>query len=158
MVFLENFYEWLLVLHLLATFVLVGSLTHNLLCVVKFIRGEFGRAKLEWRYVRVSLWSYVIVYILGTVIYPAFGAYIRGTYFDSLLPWATGLFEIKEHWGAVGLALMFVYYFLRKNFTPRQEREKLLYLYAPLCVILNVIIWYEVVVGCYLTVLRGSWS
>lgn len=33
MVFLEGCYGFLLMLHLLATFVLVGSLTHNLFCV-----------------------------------------------------------------------------------------------------------------------------
>lgn len=109
MVFLEKFYEVLLLAHLFATIVLVGSMTHNLLIVVKYVRGKFGRQKLEWYYVRVSLWAYVIVYILGVLIYPAFRVYMRHHYFDSELLWATGLFEVKEHWGAVGLAMFFVY-------------------------------------------------
>jgi len=155
MVFLENFYEFLLLVHLFATFVLVGAMTHNLLIVVNYLRGKFGRQKLEWLYVRVSLWAYVITYVVGALIYPAFRVHIRG-YFDPELPWATGLFEVKEHWGAVALALLFVYYFLRKNFQPTAERDKL-FLYVPLCFLLNIVLWYKIVVGCYLTLLKGSW-
>jgi hypothetical protein len=156
MVFLEKFYGILLLAHLFATFVLVGSMTHNLLCVVSYIHGKFGRQKLEWLYVKVSLWAYVIVYVIGALIYPAYRIYIRHEYFDPQLPWATGLFEVKEHWGAVGLGLFFVYYFLRRSFQPAEEKEKL-FLYVPLCFILNVILWYKVIIGCYLTLLKGSW-
>ena len=138
MVFLENFYIILLLVHLFTTFVLVGSMTHNLLFVVGYLRGKFGRVKLEWRYVRASFWTYVITYVIGALIYPAFRVYIRGD-FDSQIPWATGLFEVKEHWGAIGLALFFAYYFLRKNFKPEQEKEKL-FLYVPLCFLLNIIL------------------
>jgi hypothetical protein len=80
---------------------------------------------------------------------------VRGDLFDPQLPWATGLFEVKEHWGAVGLAMFFVYYFLRKSFQPREEKDKL-FLYVPLCLLLNVILWYKIVVGCYLSLLKGS--
>ena len=156
MVFLENYYEILLLVHLFATFVLVGSMTHNLFIVVGYLRGKFGRQKLEQRYVKVSLWAYTTVYVFGALIYPAFGVYIRNPYFEPQFPWATGLFEVKEHWGAVGLAMIFVYYFLRKNFQPAEEKDKL-FLYVPLCLILNVILWYKVIVGCYLTVLKGAW-
>ncbi len=156
MVFLENFYEFLLLVHLFATFVLVGSMTHNLLIVIGYVRGKFGRQKLEWLYVRVSLWTYTIVYVIGVLIYPAYGARIRHPYLDQQLPWATGLFEVKEHGGAVGLAMFFVYYFLRKSFQPAQEKDKL-FLYVPLCLLLNVILWYKVIFGCYLALLKGTW-
>ena len=156
MVFLEGYYELLLLAHLFATFVLVGSMTHNLLIVVGYLRGRFGRQNLEQLYVKVSLWAYVIVYGIGALIYPAYRIYIRHHYFDPELPWATGLFEVKEHWGAVGLALLFVYYFLRRSFKPAEEKEKL-FLYVALCFVLNVILWYKIVIGCYLTLLKGSW-
>ena len=157
MVFLESFYSPLLLAHLLATFLLVGAMTHNLTIVISYLRGKFGQQKLEWLYVRVSLWAYAVVYLIGALIYPAYRVHMRYEYFDKNLPWATGLFEVKEHWGAVGLGMFFVYYLLRKNFQPSEERDKL-YLYVPLCALLNVIVWYKVVVGCYLTLLKGSWS
>lgn len=155
MVFLENFYEVLLLAHLFATIVLVGSMTHNLLIVIKYVRGKFGRKKREQYFVKISVWAYTFIYIIGCLIYPAFGVYMRHHYFDSESPWATGLFEVKEHWGTVGLALFFVYYFLRKSFQPDTEREKL-FLYVPLCLLLNVIVWYKVVVGSYLSLLKGA--
>jgi len=154
-VFLERFYVVLLLAHLIAAGVLVGSLIHNLLIVNNYVHGKFGRKKREWYFVRVSLWSYVIVYVLGCLIYPAFRIYFRATYFDTDLPWATGLFEVKEHWGSLGLAFFCVYYYLRKNFEPDVEKDKL-WLYVPLCVLLNVIVWYKVIVGCYLSLLKGS--
>ena len=155
MVFLERFYELLLLAHLFVTFVLVGSLTHDLLVVIKYVRGKFGRKKLELYYCKVALWSYVIVYILGALIYPAFRVYMRAEYFEPDLPWAMGLFELKEHWGALGLAFFFVYYYLRKSFEPNVEKDKL-WFYVPLCVILNVIVWYKIIIGCYLSLLKGS--
>ncbi|HIE51459.1 MAG TPA: hypothetical protein EYP85_06840 [Armatimonadetes bacterium] len=155
-VFLENFYEILLLVHLLVTFVLVGSLTHNLLCLTGYLRGKFGWQKLEKRYVKVAFWSYVATYLIGALAYPAYRVYIRHYYFDPQLPWATGLFEVKEHWGAIGLALFLVYYLLSRNFQPDREREKLS-LYFPLCLLLNIIIWYKVIIGSYLTLLKGSW-
>ena len=157
MVFLEHLYIPLLIAHLLVTFVLIGAMTHNLFCVVDYVQGKFNRQKLELRYAKVSFWAYVIVYIIGALIYPAYRIYIRANYFDPQLPWATGLFEVKEHWGAIGLGLFLIYYLLRRNFQPSEEKEKL-YLYVPLCLLLNIIVWYKVVVGCYLTLLKGSWS
>jgi len=156
MVFLENYYSLLLLVHLFVTFVLVGSMTHNLLCVIGYLRGKFGRQKLEQLYVKVSFWAYIIVYVIGALIYPAYRIYIRHHYFDPQLPWATGLFEVKEHWGALGLAMFFGYYFLRRSFKPAEEKDKL-FLYVPLCFLLNIILWYKIVIGCYLTLLKGSW-
>ncbi|UCG49549.1 MAG: hypothetical protein JSU94_07170 [Phycisphaerales bacterium] len=155
MVFLEDFYEILLLMHLFVTFVLVGSMTHNLLIVARYVRGRFARQKAEYLFVKISFWAYVVVYVLGALIYPAFRIHIRAAYFDASIPWATGLFEVKEHWGAVGLALFAVYYVVRRSFRPDEEREKLFF-YVPLCVLLNVIVWYKVVVGCYLSLLKGS--
>ena len=156
MVFLEKYYALLLMAHLLVTFLLVGSVTHNVIVVGGYVRGKFGRKRLEARYVKWAFWSYLIVYFTGAIIYPAFRVYIRAEAFDPLR-WPTGLFEVKEHWGAVGLALLGVYYVMRKNFTPSEEKEKL-YFYVPLCVMINIIIWYKVIAGCYLSNMKGSWS
>lgn len=154
-VFLANYYNFLVVLHLLATIVLVGAMTHNLLIVLRYIRGRFGRKKLEYFYVKVSLWAYAVVYALGALAYPAFRINRRAALLDKELPWATGLFEVKGHWGALGLAFLFVYYFLRRSFQPDEEKEKLFF-YIPLCLLLNVILWYKVIVGCYLALLKGA--
>ncbi len=154
-IFLERFYIVLLLTHLIAAGVLAGSMTHNLLIVWRYLQGKFGRKKRELYFAKVSLWTYVIVYLFGCLIYPAFRVYFRAAYFDVDLSWATGLFEVKEHWGSLGLAMFFVYYYLRKSFEPDLEKDKL-WLYVPMCLILNVIVWYKIIVGCYLSLLKGS--
>ncbi len=154
-IFLERFYIVMLLTHLIAAGVLAGSMTHNLLIVYKYVRGKFGRKKRELYFLRISLWSYVIVYLFGCLIYPAFRVYCRAAYFDVDLSWATGLFEVKEHWGSLGLAMFFVCYYLRKSFEPDIEKDKL-WFYVPACVILNVIVWYKIIVGCYPSLLKGS--
>ncbi len=154
-IFLERFYIVLLLTHLIAAGVLAGAMIHNLLIVFKYLRGKFGRKKRELYFARVGLWSYVIVYLFGCLIYPAFRVYFRAVYFDVDLSWATGLFEVKEHWGSLGLALFFVYYYLRKSFEPDVEKDKL-WFYVPVCVLLNIIVWYKIIVGCYLSLLKGS--
>ncbi|MBN2137659.1 MAG: hypothetical protein JW720_07625 [Sedimentisphaerales bacterium] len=156
-VFLAGYYNFLVVLHLLATFVLVGAMTHNLLIVLGYVRGRFGRKKLEYFYVKVSLWAYLVVYAFGALAYPAFRINTRYELFDKQLPWATGLFEVKEHWAALGLAFLVVYCILRRTFQPDEEKEKLFF-YVPLALLLNIILWYKVIVGCYLAMLKGGAS
>lgn len=157
MVFLEDAYSVLLLAHLFATFVLVGAMSHHLISIVRYTRGKFGRERQELKFARITLWSYVSVYVLGALIYPAFRVYMRRDFFDAQLPWATGLFEVKEHWGALALALFIVCVAIRKTFQPSQERTKLVF-YIPACILFNIIVWYKIVVGCYLSLLKGSFS
>lgn len=154
-VFLEEYYNLLVVGHLLATFVLVGAMTHNLLIVLKYVQGKFARKKREYYYLKISLWVYVLVYAVGAIAYPAFKINTRVRLLDEHLPWATGLFEVKEHWGALGLGFFVVYYLLRRSFEPDEANGKL-WFYVPLCLLLNLILWYKVVIGCYVALLKGG--
>jgi len=159
MVFLENWFGLLLIFHLLVTFVLVGSMTHQLFVVRDYLRGKFGRQKRDYFYLKVVLWSYLICYGIGALIYPAFRIHVRHEYFDveaNHLRWATGLFEVKEHWGAVLMALLLALFFLRRSFQPSEEKAKL-YFYLPMILIMNLVLWYKIIVGVYLTSLKGSW-
>lgn len=157
MVFLEDSYSLLLIVHTLICFILVGSMSHQLGCVIGYTKGKFGRRKVEKRHLKISFVAYAIIYLTGALIYPAFKVYVRGAYLDVEMPWATGLFEVKEHWGAIGLALYAVCYYMRNAFDPEQERAKL-FLYVPLCVFINIIVWYKIIAGIWLTILKGSWS
>ncbi|MBN2374787.1 MAG: hypothetical protein JXD22_00185 [Sedimentisphaerales bacterium] len=154
-VFLERSYIVLLVVHMLVTIVLVGSMTHNFLVVIDYLRGKFNRKNRELLYLKVSLWAYTFVYIVGALIYPAFRIRVRHDYFDEQLPWATGLFEVKEHWAALGMAFIVALYFFRKSFDPAVNKQKL-FLYVPLCFIINFSLWYIVIASCFLTILKGS--
>ena len=154
MIFLENFSKILLFLHLVSAFALVGCMTHDLVLVVQYCRGQFRNKALERLYVQIAFWCYLVVFALGGLIYPTFRIRVRAAYFDSVLPWATGLFEVKEHLAAIGLGLMLALFFLRMDFDPEAEREKLI-LYVPLCFLIYLLIWYNIVVGYYLVTLRA---
>ncbi len=154
MVFLEKVSKLLLFLHLISAFVLIGSLTHNLIIIVDYWRGKFAKKDLEKLYAKISFWAYSIVFILGALVYPTFRIRVRYEYFDKSLPWATGLFEVKEHWASIGFALCIAYSFLRRNLDPEGEKEKL-FCYTLMCCILYVIVWYSTSIGYYLTTLKG---
>jgi hypothetical protein len=154
MIFLEHFYRPLLMVHLLASFVLVGMAAHNLIRVFGYMRGRFERQSAERTFTLVSMWLYAAVFAIGALIYPTFRVRIRADYFDKVLPWAKALFEIKEHAAAIGLALVIAACLLRRNFEPSAEREKL-WLYVPLWILINIVLWYQVICGPYLVMLRS---
>ena len=154
MIFLESLSRVLLFLHLVAAFALAGSMTHALILVVQYCRGKFRKKVLERLYVRIAFWCYVAVFSLGGLVYPTFRVRVRAAYFDPHLPWATGLFETKEHGAALGLGLFIACYLLRMNFDPETEREKLTF-YAPLWFLLYVFVWYNIGVGYYLVTMRA---
>lgn len=154
MVFLESFSKFLLFLHLLGAFVLAGCLAHNVLIIMQYWRGNFRRRNLEKLHIKICLWAYAVTFGVGALVYPTFRIRVRYEYFDECFPWATGLFEVREHWSAIGFALLLAYYFFRRRFDPEAEREKL-FLHTALCYIVNIIVWYCIVVGYYLTTLRS---
>ena len=93
----------LLLLHLALAVLLLGSSGHLTISAWQVSRGRREKLRLFATYSRIVIWLYPITVLLGAVIYPAFRVEVRATYFDVALPWATALFEIKEH--LVGLAL-----------------------------------------------------
>ena len=107
--------KFILLLHMTAAIVCLGAITHNLVMIVGYWRGRFRRTQLEKLYVQVSFIAFLCTYLLGGVgLYPPFRYHVRYLYFDSSLRWATGLFEIKEHWGSLALVL-FIEIFAVKN-------------------------------------------
>jgi len=154
MVFFESFARLGLMLHLIASAVLLGSLTHALLIQRNYLRGIFARRKHERLSIRVACWAYGITLGLGAMIYPAFRIRVRADYFDPLLPWATGLFEAKEHWGAIGLGLALALHYLRHRVEPA-EMGRAVIPYVILTAVWTLVAWYLAFSGAYLTMLRS---
>ncbi len=93
----------------------------SFLAVVFFAAGFYlfyKRKAIDWGAgLSLTKWgivTYVASFVLGLLIYPVFRVKVRAEYFDSSLPWATGIFEIKEHLASIGLfivlALALYYY------------------------------------------------
>lgn len=146
--------KFLLVLHALLAMLLIGSMTHNVLITTRYLWGRFHKVKLEKLYVKVAFTAYLLTFSLGSLLYPNYRYHVRAQYLDKQAPWATNLFDIKEHWAAIGLALFGVYLILSLTMDPQKDRP-VLFLYVFLSVILAVIVWFAVIAGLLVTSVKG---
>ncbi len=107
----------LLILHGLVGVALLGAITHQAVAVSSASRGP-STAFLS-RYARVSSKAFsravailfVVSIVLGAVIYPSYRLDVRVPLEEMQLNWAVGVFEIKEHFGGIGLALLPLYFY-----------------------------------------------
>ena len=91
----------LLFAHLFAAVVALASSVHLLVRFWRVWRGAyFDQARLHARILAIA---YSATFVLGGLVYPTFRVRVRHEYLDATLPWATGLFEIKELAASVAL-------------------------------------------------------
>lgn len=153
-VFLGAWGKPLLILHALMAILLLGAMTHNVLLAVPYLWKHYKKVGLEKLYVKVAGVAYALTFALGALVYPNYRYHVRDQYFDLQMPWASHLFDIKEHWAAVGLGLMGVYFVLSITLDPRVHRERVL-LYVFLSVAITLIVWFNLISGLWLTALKG---
>lgn len=153
-IFLASWGKPLLILHALIAILLLGSMTHHVLIVVPYLWGKFTKLKLEKIYVKVAFVAYLLTFLVGALIYPNYRYHVRAQYFDSHLPWAAQLFDMKEHWAGLGLALFIGFYVISRVIQPQSDRA-MLGVYAWLSVTLTVIVWFNVLSGLILVSYRS---
>lgn len=155
-------YSIVVIVHLLLAVTLLGAITHQ---TVGVLRGavpapnaaggpSFGRA---YRGVRVALYTNVVIvlFLLTGVV----GAFLYGPYRLTVLPYFYGhglklfggIFELKEHFVVIGVALLPVYWLLWKK-VPLNEQVAWR---AAVTTILAAFVWYAFLVGHVLNNLRG---
>jgi hypothetical protein len=140
-------------IHLLTSVFLLGALTHHFWLVIK---GEvISHAKAVRRFSFWAATSFLVCFVWGSFVYPYFRYYVRFLVQDKQAPWATGLFEIKEHWIALGLAILPFYYLSSRTVKELNQRD--LRLHQASVVGMNVVVWYSFVVGAVLVYLKGTW-
>lgn len=144
----------LLLVHGLAAVLLWGAVTHQAVALWwpgsraggGFWNGLRGvRAE---RYSQAVAVLFVSTLALGAILYAPFRVLVRATYLDAHAPWATGLFEIKEHAAAIGLALLPAYLAAWKE--PQTLRAR-----RALTTLLMLIVWFNYLVGHIVNNLRG---
>ncbi|PIZ00239.1 hypothetical protein COY62_03700 [bacterium (Candidatus Howlettbacteria) CG_4_10_14_0_8_um_filter_40_9] len=100
MLFLENISSILLGIHLVTAIVSLIALLAAFSYIVL-------ASNKDWKTgVKASIlgaWGYIVTFVLGLLIYPVFRVKVRAADFDKVRPWATGIFEVKEHIGAIAL-------------------------------------------------------
>lgn len=156
MVAFESLSRALHFLHLLAAVVSVATCTHLLLRLVRHARrGTSGQAQVRV-HARILAIAYVTAYGLGSLIYPTFRVRVRAELLDRVYPWASGLFEIKEHSATLVLVPVLAIYALsrRLDFADEADRRHLRFFGGLVSIVLAILV-YNACVGWYLGTLRS---
>jgi hypothetical protein len=143
----------LMVLHGAAAVVLIGSSTHNGVLAVAHLMGRPLRRKLRRLHAKITTWAYSVAFLMGLIIYPAFRLDVREAYLDEHLPLATGFFEVKEHWLALGFIIVLAHYTMSRGLDVR-ERSADAVLYDCLGIALSTVVWFSFFVGMILVAIR----
>jgi hypothetical protein len=145
----------LLIIHGVLAVFLVGAITHQALGVfwprrpgqTSFVANARGiRPQL---YVKPIVILYVITFIIGGFLYPTYRVFVRPPLQDLQLTYAIGLFEIKENFAAITLALLPSYWYFWT------QTDKFITTRRAMTAILFVVIWYNFVAGHILNNVRG---
>lgn len=157
MIAFESAYLYLLFFHALVSVVLAGALAHLVWRLIEYFTGMRRFLSLPRLHASIVSISYTIVFILGALVYPPFRINVRHEYFDKTLPWATGLFEAKEHLASLGfmavIALAALLWTLPKK--PEHAQNRVLPLVAGLTVFVTVVVGYSAWAGWFLNTLKG---
>ena len=148
---------FLLILHGLLAVALLGAITHQ--AIGAWLPARPGAQSFVGRMRSVSAPSYVTAvivlfiatFILGGVIYPAYRLNVRIVLEQYELHKANGSFELKEHWLAIGLAMLPVYWHLwRQPLVERFAASRKI-----VTAILAFLVWWGFIVGHVLNNIRG---
>ena len=92
--------------------------------------------------------------MLGALAYPTFRYHVRGLYLDRHAVWASNLFEMKENLAVVGLPLAVGALLMSRVMNPAQDRHARVR-YAAMVFLQTAIVWFNVVSGLLITMVRG---
>ena len=147
----------LLIVHGLAAFLLLGAVTHQVIAVwhVKPVpANNFVKRVTNVNvaaYTNAVVVLYIIVAIVGAIIYPTYVLDVKGSLTDAQMLSAIGAFEIKEHLAIFGLALLPTYWYFWK----KAEMEQHLLTHRLNTTTLALIVWWNFLVGHILNNIKG---
>lgn len=150
----ESISKLLLFLHLGAAVVALASSIHLLSRLTRALRGQFvAQSNLHARILTVS---YTATMLLGGLVYPTFRVRVRHDYLDATLPWATGLFEVKELWAALALLPAVIVWLLLRTIDIRsREHRPCAYVCIGLTVYVLMVLSFNAWAGWYLGTLKS---
>ena len=156
MILFESWSRGLLLLHLLAAVAALGAGIHLVCRAMTRWRGAPPKAGLERLHTTTLLISYNLCWLLGAVIYPTFRVRVRADLLDPQYPWASGLFELKEHLATIGLVCVWCLWLLVRSLaTSEPDDRRMQPLVIGLVAILLTILVYNAGTGWYLTCLKA---
>jgi membrane-bound metal-dependent hydrolase YbcI (DUF457 family) len=144
-----------LVLHGIISVLLLGALTHQFLGVfwprrpgqTDFVANARGvRPQI---YVQTIIILYVIEFTLGALLYPTYRVLARPPLQDLQLTYIIGLFEVKENFAAIMLAMLPAYYYFWKR-APDYKTTRM-----GMTALLFFTTWYNMIAGHLVNNARG---
>lgn len=148
----------LLILHALVGVSLLGAITHQLVSMYRR-RTAVRTGSFIDRYTGVNqkvfvnavVWLYVVQVLLGAVIYPAYRLNVRIPFEEMFLFREVGLFEMKEHFAGIGLALLPLYVWLWRPENADSHRRDCVAITS----LLAFVVWWGFLIGHILNNIRG---
>lgn len=139
-----------LVLHTIAAGALAGSVTH-LALVLR--RARLGRPnpRLQRLYPAVAGGCYLVVYSIGTLIYPRYRVAVRAEWLDDHAAWASVLFDVKENLATLLGPLVLATVVLSRTEDPARPSRALLGCAA----VVALGVWFNVVSGLLVASMRS---
>lgn len=149
----------LLIAHSLCAVFMLGALTHQAMSV--FWPPGPGQRSLfaSFRAVRAATYTntiivlFVVTAALGATMYPTYRLAVRVVLEDLRMNAANGIFELKEHFVALGLGMLPAYWYVWRSRTTEHVGAR-----RALTLILALIVWYAFIVGHVLNNIRGFGS
>ena len=146
---------FVVILHGLVAVVLLGGITHQTMSIVLPSRNKVGifsafRAVSGTVYTNANIVLFLATAFLGATVYPAYRIGVRTYLENARLYSATGSFELKEQFVAIGLGLLPFYWLLWRRPEAAGKVARI-----AVTVILCFIVWYGFLVGHFLNNIRG---
>jgi len=146
---------FLLVLHGIFSVFLLGAVTHHAMGV--FWPRRPGQNNFVARarglnpagYVEAIIVLYVIEFVLGALLYPTYRVLARPPLQDLMLTYIIGLFEVKENFAAIVLAMLPAYWYFWKK-APEYTTTR-----SAITGILFIVVWYNMIAGHLVNNARG---
>ena len=146
----------LLIAHGLVAVALLGAITHQLLGAGAQLLTENAAFWRHYHQVRSALFTNAVTLLFGLsvlgglLLYPVYRMDARIHFEQMGLSWAIGLFELKEHFGAIGLATLPLYRHLWRPDSGATDRARLI-----ITGVLAFIVWWNFLIGHILNNIRG---
>jgi hypothetical protein len=147
----------LVIVHGLLAFLLLGAITHQVVSVWAPVRAGAKNFVARYRavgsanYVNAVIVLYVLTAALGSVIYTNYRIATRLTLEQGHYWKSFGAFEMKEHFIAIGLAVLPAYwYFWRPSLDAGDTRTRKM-----LTTLLAFVIWWAFLAGHIANNIRG---
>jgi hypothetical protein len=151
--FLAELARAVVVLHAIAAMVLVGAATHHAIVAVGYLRGGY-RVRLARVYAATVAVAWLVTFALGLVAYPTFRYEVRALVLDRDAPWATSLFELKEHLAAVGVPLALGVFAVSRVLDPKSDRA-IARVYVAMTIVAAAILWFDTISGLVITMVKA---